>query len=271
MRFSLAYLTLPDCAPPEMIRIAARTGYDLVSLRTMRMGLANEPNYDLSSDRELFRETRRALSETGLGFHDIELARIAEGTVPAAYLPAFEAAAELGCEAIISSVWTSERDFALEAFREICALARPLGLRVVLEFVPFAEIRTLAEALGFLDEAGVDDARLLVDTLHFHYSRSDLAVLEGPARDRVGFVHLCDGPAAIPPTREGLIQVARGARLYPGEGGIDLAAIVNRLPELCYSIELPNLGRISELGLEGHARRCLETAKAYLAAHPRCD
>ena len=55
--------------------------------------------------------------------------------------------------------------------------------------------------------------------------------------------------------------------MYPGEGAIDIAGMVSALPELPLSIELPNLKRIEELGVEGHARRCLETAKAYFAEH----
>jgi hypothetical protein len=38
-----------------------------------------------------------------------------------------------------------------------------------------------------------------------------------------------------------------------------------------YSIELPHLERVKELGYAEHAWRCLKTAKEYLAAHPRPD
>jgi len=37
---------------------------------------------------------------------------------------------------------------------------------------------------------------------------------------------------------------------------------------MVYSIELPNLAEEARRGPEGHARRCLDTAKAYFAAHP---
>lgn len=88
-------------------------------------------------------------------------------------------------------------------------------------------------------------------------------------REWFHFAHLCDGPEEIPATREGLIHTARNARLYAGEGAIDIAGILNRIPEIPYSIELPNLARVKELGYAEHARRCLQTAKDYLAAHPR--
>jgi hypothetical protein len=37
-QYSLSYLTVNGCAPPEMTYIAARTGYDFVSLRLIPLG-----------------------------------------------------------------------------------------------------------------------------------------------------------------------------------------------------------------------------------------
>jgi hypothetical protein len=38
------------------------------------------------------------------------------------------------------------------------------------------------------------------------------------------------------------------------------------VPAIPYALELPNVERVKELGYEGHARRCLEMAKRYLAS-----
>ncbi len=65
-----------------------------------------------------------------------------------------------------------------------------------------------------------------------------------------------------------MIRILREARLYVGEGGIDIAAILGHIPHCVYSIELPNKARHEELGYAEHATRCLETLKAYLAEHP---
>lgn len=64
-----------------------------------------------------------------------------------------------------------------------------------------------------------------------------------------------------------LIHIAREERLYLGEGCVDFAAIFARLPNTPLSIELPNAKRVRELGYEGHARRCLETARQYVEKH----
>ena len=41
-QFSLAHLTILGCTPPEMTYIAARSGYDFVSLRLICMGVPGE-------------------------------------------------------------------------------------------------------------------------------------------------------------------------------------------------------------------------------------
>ena len=100
--FSLAHLTVLGCAPPEMVYIAARAGYDYVSIRPIFMGLPGEPNYALAENRQMLAQTRRALTSTGVRVHDIELARIFDGVNVRDYLPAMEVSAELGAKAVLS-------------------------------------------------------------------------------------------------------------------------------------------------------------------------
>jgi sugar phosphate isomerase/epimerase len=252
-----------------MTYIAARAGYDFVSFRLIYMGLPGEANYDVASNAQLLRQTKTALATTGLKLLDIEVARIDDGLDPKRYLPAMEAAAELGGRHVLASVWAKDRNFSIDCFGGMCDLAKPLGLTVVLEFVTFATVKTLAEALAVVRGARRPNSGILVDTLHFSRSRVAPAELDGLPRALFPYAHLCDAPAEIPATNEGLIATAREARLYPGEGGIDLAAIVGRLPLVPYSLEIPHLARVKEIGYAEHAFRCLQHARTYLDAHPR--
>ena len=267
-QFSLAYLTLLGVPPPEMTYIAARAGYDFVSLRPIYMGLPNEPNFDLSANPQLLRQTKSALSSTGVRVHDVELARIADGIDPKRYLPQLEVGAELGAKHVISSIWTSDRVFAAECFDQLCDIAKPLGLTINLEFVTFASVKTLREALDVLKASRRTNCGVLVDMLHFSRSRVPLADLALVPRDWFHFVHLCDGPAAIPTATEELTRQAREERLYPGEGAIDVAGILQRIPNVTCSIEAPHLARAKEMGYAEHAARCLEASKKFLAAYP---
>jgi sugar phosphate isomerase/epimerase len=265
--FSLAHLTVMGCAPPEMIYVAARAGYDYVSLRTICMGLPGEPNYGLSANPALLAKTRRALASTGVRLHDIELARVHDAVAPEKYLPEFEIAAELGARAVLSSIWSADRAFYLDKFAEICDLAQPFGLTVDLESVPIATVRDLAGAVDVLSAVKRPNAGLMVDTHHFHRARDKAADLARLPREWFHFAQICDASAEIPTDRNEMIHVLREARLYLGEGGIDVADILRHIPRVPYSIELPHLDRAHEMGYAEHAFRCLASAKAYLAAH----
>lgn len=264
-KFSLAYLTIPGTHPVDQVEIAAKAGYDAVSLRPISQQLPGEPDFRFENQR-LFADLKAALRDTGLGLNDIELARVAEGIDPSIYERPFALAAELGCEYVLSSVWTGNRDFYLPNFEKVCDLAAKFGLKVNLEFVPFAGVNTLELALELLDQAARPNARLLVDTLHAHRCGVTPQRLEAIPRERFGFIHLCDGPAWVPPVdHPDMIGVARAARLYVGEGGIDVAGMLKAMPRNVYSIELPNAAEVEARGKLGHAKRCLETAKEFFA------
>lgn len=267
-KFSLAHLTVLGCPPPEMIYIAAMAGYDYVGIRPIYMGLPNEPNYDLASDKKMLKDTVTAMKDTGIGIHDIELARIYDGVDIKKYVPSMEIAAELGAKSVLSSIWTPEKNYYIEKFGELCDYACDFGLNVDLEFVTWADVKNLKEAADVLNAVKKDNSGMMVDTLHFYRSRVKLEELDGLPEKWFHFAHLCDGPAEIPGTKEGLIQTGRDERLYVGEGVIDIASILNKLPEgIVYSIELPHIKRVETIGYAEHARRCLQTAKEYLKAH----
>ena len=268
-KFSLAHLTVIECAPPEMTYLASRAGYDYVSLRFIPLWTPGEPTY-LPEDKEMVRRTKAALDETGVKMLDLELARILADCDPKTYVPAMEVAAELGARHVIASAWTTDRtdhNFIVERYAEICDLANPFGLTVDLEFPSFSRLTNLAEAVDIVRAANRPNCGIMVDTLYVHFSRLNLEELDALPREWFHLAHICDAPKEIPTTREGMIHIARDARLYLGEGYIDVAAIVNRMPPMAYSIELPNVARVKELGYEEHARRCLQAAKQQLDAH----
>jgi sugar phosphate isomerase/epimerase len=252
-----------------MTYIAARAGYDLVSYRLITMHLPGEPDYDLARNNVMLRQTRTALAQTGLKLHDVELARIQDGVNVESYVPALETAAELGARQVITSIWTADRNYAIDRLGELCDLSAKLGLSINLEFVTWANVSNLAEAVAVCRSARRGNCGLLIDVLHVNRSRVRLEDLDAVPRQWLRFAHVCDAPKEIPPADEGLIHTAREERLYPGEGAIDIAAIVNRLPPMPYSLEIPNLARVRELGYAEHAWRCLEAARRYFSAHPR--
>ncbi len=265
-QFSLAHLTALQCSPPQLIEIAARAGYEFVGLRPIPVGASDEPLHPFATDRALFSRTKAALAATGVRLLDIEVARIIKEAKPQDYLPAIEAAAQLGGKHVLSSAWCDDRAYIQDFFAELCGLAQQFDLTVDLEFVTWSGIRSLNEAAELVRGVQCDNAGIVVDTLHFDRCHADLATLGSLPRNWFNFVQICDAPAKYSNEREELIRIGRGARLYLGEGGIDVAAILRRLPSVPLSVEIPNTAKLAALGPEQYARLCIETARSYLAA-----
>jgi hypothetical protein len=78
-----------------------------------------------------------------------------------------------------------------------------------------------------------------------------------------------DGPREVPTTVEELRRIAREARLFPGEGGADLAGILPGLPRnIPYAVEVTNPERAREMGAEAYARMGWEKTMKCLRSNP---
>jgi sugar phosphate isomerase/epimerase len=264
--FSLAHLTMLSLSPPELIEVAARAGYQFVSLRPIPVGAPNEPLYPFGTDRALRARTRAALEATGVGLLDIEVARIVREVSPRDYLPALEAAAELGGRHVLSSAWCDDKPYIREFFAELCGLAESFGLTVDLEFVTWSGVKSLNEAIDIVRNSRCANAGIVIDTLHFDRCHADPRKLASLPRDWFHFAQINDAPVRFSSEKDELIRVGRAGRLYLGEGGIDIASILAKLPAIPLSIEIPNPEKLQSLGAEQYARLCIETARSYLAA-----
>ena len=266
-QFSLVYLTAPSASPPEMIYMASRAGYDFVSLRTISMQLPNEPNFSLSRNKKLIDLTKRALQDTGVKIHDTENARIYDEADIASYEPEIEVAAELGARYILSNIWTTNSNITVNKLGQLCEIAASYGLSIIVEFVTWSAVKTLHAACELIRQTGKQNVGLVIDTLHFNRSQCRLEDFDAVPSDLLKFAHLCDAPREIPKTTEGLIHAGRVERNYLGEGAIDIASIVRKMPPMVYGIEIPHLERISEIGVAEHVFRSLEHTKKYFEHH----
>jgi 4-hydroxyphenylpyruvate dioxygenase-like putative hemolysin/sugar phosphate isomerase/epimerase len=262
--YSLAHLTALSLSPPELVDAAAAAGYRYVGLRLTKV-TPEEPHYPLASDPRLLRNTKTHLAASGIKVLDVELARIAPEDDPREYVRFLDTAAELGARHVITQL--PDPDFArkVEHFAQLCELARPMNLTIDLEFPSWTETRDLAEAARVLRSAAQPNAGILVDLLHFARSGSSLAELRELPSEWFHFVHVCDAPAAIPATTEGLIHTARFERAFPGEGGIDAHAILTALPRgIPYALEVPRATLVAQVGGKEHARMAISAARRHL-------
>ena len=254
-RFSLAHLTVLDQPPAEAVRIAARTGYDTVGLRLIAV-TDTTAGYPLMDDPAAMRATKAAMAETGVGVLDIEFVKITPELDVAGLEPFVAAGAELGARYVITAPYDADLGRLADRLGAIADLAASHGLRAVLQFFPWTVVPDLATALRVVEATGRPDVGILVDALHFDRSRSSHKLLGSVPATRLPFLHLCDAPVQDAYTSEDLLHAGRAERLPPGEGQIDLPAILRRLPpDLPLALEVPMTAYARGVGTEAVARR----------------
>jgi sugar phosphate isomerase/epimerase len=260
--FSLAALTVLDLAPPEMIELAVRCGYEKVGLRLLPAtpgGIA----YRLMEDAPLMRETLRRLQSTGVTVADLEVVAFRPETDVASFTPFFEAGARLGAKHILVAAYDPDLPRFSDRYRQFCEVAAQHGLTSDLEFMPWTSVPDLKTAMRIVGEINHPAAGILVDALHFDRSQSALADLRTIPVERLHYWQLCDGPAERPSTTEQLIHAAREERMFPGEGGIDLVELTRAMPDsLTISIEVPTVQLAKTVDTETRARRALAAGRA---------
>jgi len=262
---SLAHLTLLALAPPQLIAVAARTGYGKVGLRLLPAA-PGAVAYPLMEDKAALAETLAAGAGTGVGVFDLEIVRLGAEFRADALLPFLETGARLGARAMLVAGDDPDEARLTASFAALCEAAAPFGLTADLEFMPWTRVPDARTALRIVAGAGTANGGVLVDALHYARSGSSLADIAAIPRARLHYAQLCDAPAEAPGTVEGLVHAARRQRLLPGEGGIDLAGLIGALPrDLPISVEIPDERRAAELGAEAWASRALAATQALLA------
>ena len=262
---SLAHLTVLSLPPPEMVRVAARTGYGAVGLRLIAV-TGDSPGYPLQDDALMTRETRAALADTGLRLQDIEFVKITPEIDVAALEPFIAAGAALGARHIITGPYDPDHARLSDHLAAIADLAEPYGLSALLEFFPWTTVPDLATAALVVEKAARPNVGILVDTLHFDRSDSSLNQIESIPAHWLPMVHLCDATSTKPTTTEGLLHTARAERLPPGDGGIDIAAILKRMPhDATITLEVPMQDLTERESPEAVARHVHDVAVRFLA------
>ena len=262
--FSLAHLTVLGLPPPEMIRVAARTGYRQVGLRLIRV-TPQTPGSPLMAEPAMLRATKAALAATGVGVLDIEFVKITPELDVAALEPFMAVGAERGARQVITAPYDPDLARLAARLAALGELGARYGLTALLEFFPWTVVPDLAAAARLVEATGRADTGILVDTLHFARSRSRPAEIDRLPASRLPLVHVCDAPAGQPATTEGLLHQARAERLPPGEGGLDILGVLRHLPPaIPIALEVPMARLTRAIGPEAVARRVREAAARLL-------
>ncbi|WP_157017203.1 sugar phosphate isomerase/epimerase family protein [Mesorhizobium xinjiangense] len=249
---SLAFLTTFDVGPVEAVRIAATAGYAMVGLRILPSAASGEPDYPLLTDDRLLAEVKSALADTGVRIGDIEIIRLKPENDWVLFDRFCDRCAALEARHVLVAGDDTDHARLTESFARFCEMAAPRRLTADLEFMPWTGVPNLAAAARIVEAAACENGGVLVDALHYDRSATTLDEIAALPVNRVNYVQFCDGATLYDASDEGLIRIARGERLFPGEGGIDLTGLARVIPEgVTISVEVPHkrlAERIDALG-----------------------
>ena len=261
---TLGPLTALGLAPPQLMDLAAAAGLDGIGIR-MLPAASGGIAYPLMNDAAQLREALAAKAATGMRVLDLEMVRIGPVFDVSVYANFFETGAKLGASHVLVAIDDADASRATASFVKVCEALQPYALTADLEFMPWTNAPDLATARRIVSGAAQPNGGILIDPLHLvrsHSSTDDIALVPVAA---LHYAQICDGPAAAPPTRAGLIHVARCERLLPGEGAFDLVALFRRLPAgIPVCIETPSDTRAPKLGWNEWIRQAADATRQVL-------
>ncbi len=259
--FSLAALTVLELPPPEMVEVAASTGYSHVGLRLVP-ATPEEHHFPLVADAGLRRQTLRRLRDTGVQVLDIEILRLKAEIQVRDFEPVLAAGAEFGATEVLVAGNDADEARLTDNFAAFCDLAAQFGIHPSLEFMPWTDARNLTQAVRIVESAGRKNGGVLVDAFHFNRSGSRLEDLAKVAPARLRYVQLCDVAGPRPDDMEEILRQARNERRFPGDGDSDLIGLLRALPaNIPLSLEIP-VRQLMEQGVSARTRAQMAMDKA---------
>jgi len=254
-QIGLAALTVLELPPAEQVSVAAAAGYDFVGLRLVPV--AGQPVVHPIDVREI--EAR--LAATGQRVLDVEVFRLSAETNVADFEPALADSQRLGASQLLAHGADADASRLADNLGRLCDLAGVHGIAVNLEPMPWVDVSTVAQAKRLIAAAGRSNAAVLVDPIHFFRADNRFEDLAGLS---FNYLQFCDAGAERPSDATELMRQARGDRMLPGEGGLDLAGLMRALPpDLPICIELP-LAR--KLDPAARAQLVLDATRRFLRA-----
>lgn len=213
----LAAGSMLDQPTEIVIEAAAAAGFDGVGLR-------------LSGEHAVPQSTG-----PGVPVHDVEVYRIdGSATNPE---PLLDAAAAAGARAVLAVSDRNDRSATIDSLAALREQCHVRGLRLGLEYMAWTDP---SDPLDAIDVALATHCEIVVDLLHHVRVGAGVDELDAiVASGRLGWVQLCDAPAATPVGRDAMIHEARHGRLLPGTGELDLAPLLACLPaDVTVSVEV---------------------------------
>lgn len=252
----LAAGTVLDAPPEEQIRAAAAAGFDGCGLRL-------DPT---TTDGATVARLAAIAEREGVLILDVEVVRLTTPEPTGAQRRLVEIGAELGARWVLTVSEVADVGERHRGIEALAGVAQGNGMRIALEFMAFTAINHLAEALRMWSLVGTP-AGILVDALHLYRTGGTAAEVTAMPPGALAYVQLCDAaPGAAPAGSAALADEARHHRRMPGNGAIDLAALVAATPTgTAMTVEVQNDDLAARHDAAERARTAYSAARRYVS------
>jgi len=265
-QLTLGFLTLgaaPD--PLEVVAAAADAGFAAAGLRLSGRH-PGEPWPSVDGDPHAFERIRDAAAVRGLRVSSASGYYITPQSQPEHLRANVEAARRVGARLVVQGCFDPDLARVTRLLAGYADAAADAGVRIGLELMPMSELKNLPAALRLIADAGRSNIGLVIDTLHVARAGATAGDLRRLDPRLVYLAQICDAPAQLAPGTS-LYDEAMTGRLYPGDGGLDLAGYVQALDaDLEIECETPVV-RDAGLPLAQRARRTAAAAAAFFGRH----
>ena len=263
---SLSYYTVPELTALDTVKVAAKTGCTHVGLRLLG-GQPGKSEMPLLAQKALRRELRRLMEDCGIGALDANTARLVPESEIDMYLPFLDAAHELGARHVLTTVDDHDRNRVQDNLVRLCDFAQERELTVDLEFVPWLKLSSVYDAGELVTACDHSALGITVDALHFHRSNASPTVLERMPRGWFRYMQLCDiSDDNLPQCKDDYIHEATQERLAPGDGVIDLMALLGALSKgIPIALEVPQARLAALVPAEERTKRLVTRTQTLLA------
>ncbi|HEX7853450.1 MAG TPA: sugar phosphate isomerase/epimerase [Sphingobium sp.] len=266
-RIGIENISVFGLPPVEFVELAADLGCQHIStgLTSFAFGIYDYAPFSLKEDAHLRQEMIAAMRDRGVSISLGEGCTIRPGVGARDYARDLDLFVELGTERINTVSMEADLSRTCDEFAVLAELASERGLRITTELAPSLAISDLPTALEVVRRIGRPDFRLLIDTMHTVRSGSTAADIAALDPDLIDYVQICDAPRE--PRFESYFEESMYERMVPGEGGLDLPALLKVLPaDRVYALEVPLREQaLAGVGPHERLRKCVEATRRLLA------
>jgi len=221
---SLAAGVLPEHGAEVVADAAGDAGYPFA-------GFTIDPQ---EWDTATTRRVKDRVQTHGIGVLDVEVVWILPGgELDDGHELIIDTGAELGARNVLVASREPDVSRNAAALHRLCERAAPGGMRIALEFLMIAEIRSLSMAHAIVKACDHPAAAILIDTLHFQRAGEGVDALAEINPRLLPYAQFCDGNLACEATFEAYLEDALDLRSAAGESELPLRQILTKLPENC--------------------------------------